>query len=215
MKLASPKQVSALTKAGYTQAELAGLTSRRASSLIYYVSRNNWKRPTQAQIDAIAAAALTEDDLALQAANFIVQIPSSSEFEELIKDMSPSDRIRMDDAMELLREAARQGHEAALDQGRALWILQICCQPKDWPRILAALQLPIVTATRQIAAAKTEAEKNSAAKKMLKSYGVDVFTKVKTPRSKAQLETGSAGISLNSEESRSISVGIDAEGVGS
>ncbi len=171
-KLITDKQKASLRKAGYTEVELQGLTVLQASALLHYVVRNGWKRPTQAQVEAIAADEMNADEEASKKAVPLARIPSSEELEELTKDFSLTRICPFYDAMDDLKSAVSKGKEALLEQGRALLLLREACERRSWGKVLKALRLPRTTAHRQIQAAKAHAAADSDLRKMLKKRGL-------------------------------------------
>jgi hypothetical protein len=172
------RQQAALRKAGYTDSELNQLSVHQASSLLHYVGRNNWKRPTRAQVEAIAAGELVDDQEASKRASPLATIPSTEELEEITKDMNGPKGYAFDEAMDYLREAVSKGKEAILAQGRALCMLKQACNHGEWARLLQALRLPRTTAHRQMQVAKAHAAADYDLRRILKSRGVKFDSKM-------------------------------------
>lgn len=139
---------------------------------MHYVTRNDWKRPTQAQVEAIAAEEINADELASKKAVPLAQIPSDQELEELTKDMTPQRAYDFEEAMECLKDAVEQGKEAIREQGHALLLLKQACEPRRWGKVLQAIKLPRTTAHRQIQIAKARAASDSKLRKILIKKGI-------------------------------------------
>lgn len=171
-KLITDKQKASLRKAGYAEVELQGLTVLQASALLHYVVHNGWKRPTQAQVEAIAADEMNADDEVSRKAVPLARIPSSEELEELTKDFSLARICPFYDAMDNLKRAVSKGKEALVEQGRALSLLKEACERRSWGKVLNALGLPRTTAHRQILIAKAHAAADDDLRTMLTERGI-------------------------------------------
>jgi hypothetical protein len=171
-RLITEKQTTTLQKAGYKDSELNGLTVAQASKLLHYVAHNGWKRPTAAQIEAIAAGELIEDKQASSRAAPLARIPSTEELENLTQDMPPAKAYAFEEAMYELKGAVGKGKEAILEQGQALCFLKQVCNHRQWGKLLEAIELPRTTAHRQMQVAKAHAVADSNLAKIFKSKGI-------------------------------------------
>lgn len=171
-KQISDKQRDVLQRAGFTAEDLSGLTTGQATALLHYVVRNNWKRPTATQIEAIAAEEMNEDEAVLRSSEPMARIPSDNEVEELAEGMSPGQMQQFYDAMDDLKEAVHKGREAFLQQGRALCLLKKACGHKAWGKVLQTLDLPRTTAHRQMQVARAHAAADSDLREMLEKRGI-------------------------------------------
>ena len=196
-KPASDKQKAVLTKAGYSSAELEGLSVTKASTLIDYVSHNNWTRPNVSEVEAIVAGELLEEEKATQPAIIMARVPTSTEVEEFTKDMRPEQGFLIEEAIDDLREAVKKGEEALIEQGRALAVLKAACRYGQWSKLLLLLGVPRVTAHRQIQLAKAHDVRNPKLRKMLESRGVK-FCPTMTAR-ELQLAQKAAEVAKNAE----------------
>jgi hypothetical protein len=175
-RLITEKQTATLRKAGYQDSELDGLTAGQARSLLHYVSQNNWKRPTSAQVEAIAAGELNEDEKASSRAAPLARIPSTEVLENLTRDMPPAEANAFEEAMYELKEAVRKGKEAILEQGQALCLLKKVCNHREWGKLLQAIALPRTTAHRQMQVARAHAVADPNLRKIFKSKGIKLDT---------------------------------------
>jgi hypothetical protein len=168
-KLITDNQKACLRRAGYTETELKDLTVKQASSVLHYVSRNNWKRPTPAQVETIAAEEMKAEEQASKNAVPLARIPSRRELNRLTKDMSATSAYAFEEGMESLEYAVDQGTEDPRLQGWALCMLRIACSLRQWDKVLETIGVPSVVARRQMQLAKDADAKLS---KQLKKRGV-------------------------------------------
>lgn len=142
-KLMTVNQKACLRKAGYTETELRDLTVQQASALLHYVVQNRWQRPTQAQVEAIAAGELVEDAKTIRNSIPIARIPPDAEVEDITKDMSLPDQYQIEEGLSTLGRAAAE--EAGQVQGYALCQLRAACNHSQWKELLKAIGLSRVS----------------------------------------------------------------------
>ena len=159
-------------RAGYSGAELEGLSASKASTLIDYLSRNNWTRPNVAQQEAILGGELLEQENILEPAVIIARIPTSEELDEFTKDMPPAQGYAVEEAMDCLRYAVNKGREALIEQGRALAMLKAALRYGQWSKLLNVLGVSRATAHRQIQLALAHDSTPAKLRRLLESRGV-------------------------------------------
>jgi len=149
-KSITDNQKACLRKAGYTENELKDLTVKQASSVLHYVGRNNWKRPTPAQVETIAAEEMKAEEQAYKKAVPLARIPSSEEVDRLTKDMGPTAEYAFEEGMGTLEYVVNDGTEDPRRQDRALCMLRVACSLREWDKVLETIGVPRVAARRQM-----------------------------------------------------------------
>ncbi len=82
-----------------------------ASTLIDYVSHDNWTRPNVAQREAIVAGEILEEIKVTQLDVILAHVPTSEELEEITNGMPPAQGLAVEDAMSDLSAAVQVRRE--------------------------------------------------------------------------------------------------------